>query len=73
MLPRAIPPCATTSASDKTSAATVADVRRGACSRLSAASAPSIGRSHFSGTRRIFTSTCERNGTSSSAESSASA
>ena len=57
MLPRAIPPCATTSARDKTSAATVADVRRGAWSRLSAANAPSTGRIHFSGTRSTFTRT----------------
>ena len=44
-----MPASATTSASDSISAATVADVRRGAWIRLSAASAPSTGRSHFRG------------------------
>jgi hypothetical protein len=44
---RAMPARPITSATDRASAATVPEVRRGACSRLSAARAPSTGRPSF--------------------------
>ena len=62
MLARATPPWATTRASESMRAAAVAEVRRGAWMRLSAASAPSIGRIHFSGRRRRRASASERVG-----------
>ena len=71
MLARAIPANATTSASDSMRAATLADVRRGACSRLSAASAPSTGRSQRSSGRIALARPSERTGPHSSAAVSA--
>ena len=59
-LARATPPWPTTRASDSMSAATVAEVRRGAWIRLSAASAPSTGRSHFMGRRKSRASSSDK-------------
>ena len=62
----ATPANPTASASDSMRADTVADVRRGACSRLSAASAPSTGRMRHSNGRNARASQPASAGDSSS-------
>jgi len=68
-----MPAKATTSASESITAATLADVRRGAWIRLSAASAPSTGRAHLRIGRSALASPSETSGLMSNATTIASA